>query len=401
MMGKNMGLSLLATAICLLIFFSLIPKKESLPPPINPFLQKALHQYRDSLEWSLKRYGPPGVAIAIVKDSNIVLLEGLGKRSVEGAAPVDEHTVFRIGSLSKGFTAVLCGLLAAEGQLSLEDKVIQHLPNFALHSQKQSQSVAIKHLLSHTSGLPYHTYTNLVEYGTPIGDILPQLRSVPLISKEGEIYAYQNAAFSLIEPILDSLGESSFEELLAQRIFQPLQMHNSSTSYEALMRDTNTAKPHRYIGTHWGTIKQTQKYYSAISAGGINASISDMAQWMIALLGHRPAVIPPKSLDRVFSPVIHTPNRKRYFRHWPALRDAYYAMGWRFLDYNGQNILYHGGFVNNYRAEIAIDRKNGFGICVLMNAPSDFTRRCIPSFLDAYLPQVDSIQYWEQQQLNN
>jgi len=179
---------------------------------------------------------------------------------------------------------------------------------------------------------------------------------------------------------------------LNKYIFKPLHMHNASTSYEALIQAAKLAKPHFFSSAEekYVTIKNSDKFYNAISAGGINASISDMAQWLELLLGNRPDIISDSSLSTIFNPLVKV-NTRRYSRRWGARRSDY-AMGWRVVNFQGRNIVFHGGYVNAYRSEIAIDRKNKLGICVLFNAPNHYASRIIPQFFTTfYKPDSHSL----------
>lgn len=360
----------------------------------NPYLRKVIDEFDLYLQKAWKQGEFPGAGVAIVKDGVVVYAKGLGFRNVKTKVPVDEHTVFRLASVSKSFAAVLTGILVAEGELEWEDKVKNYLPDFKLKDQAQSQRVQLHHLLSHTTGLPYHTYTNLVEAGLTTEEILPQLSSVDLIGEEGAIYSYQNAAYSLIAPVIEAKTKVPYENLLTEKIFAPLDMKNASYSFEAITKNNNVAQPYRKSGKKWLRSKISKKYYNSIPAGGLNASASDMAAYLQLLLGHHPDLINQKTLEQVFKPLVKTPIKRRYFGKWPAVKEAHYAKGFRVLQYGDQRMIYHGGSANAYHSELAIWPEEQLGICILMNAPTKFSNQSIPAFFDAYQTQSDSIQIW-------
>ncbi|MBL7826665.1 MAG: serine hydrolase, partial [Saprospiraceae bacterium] len=104
--------------------------------------------------------------------------------------------------------------------------------------------------------------------------------------------------------------------------------------------------------------------------------------WLRLLLGHKPHIIADSTLDQVFKPMIDTGKERRILGQWIDRDKAFYAMGWRVLEHGADTIIYHGGYVNGFRGEIAFNRKENIGICVLMNASSALSGNCITTFFD-------------------
>ncbi len=344
-----------------------------------------LDEFRVSFQEGLANQRIPGGAVVIVKEGRVIFQQGFGVKESGKTEQVDEHTVFRLGSVSKGFASVLAGVMVDEGLLSWEKPVSDYLETFKLYDPEQTDRVQIKHILSHTSGLPRHAYTNLVEDGLSLDRIIPRLERVPLIAKEGEQLAYQNAAYSVIEKVLEAQAELDFDSLLQQKLFEPLEMVNSSASYDSIRHSENKAYPHVWYSRSKGRVpvKISKKYYNAISSGGINASAADMGQWLLLLTGYYPEIISEETLNKIFEPMA-TINNKRFSRYWDGVNKSHYGMGWRVLDNEGQKIVYHGGYVNGYRSEIAFDPDTGIGICVLINANSSYPLQVIPGLFDHF-----------------
>ncbi|MFY0699041.1 MAG: beta-lactamase family protein [Balneola sp.] len=351
-----------------------------------------LDEFKSEFEEGLKNQRIPGGAVVIVKEGRVIFQEGFGVKESGKTEQVDEHTVFRLGSVSKGFASVLTGVMVDEGLVSWDKPVSDYLEDFKLHDPEQTDRVQIKHILSHTSGLPRHAYTNLVEDGLSLDRIIPRLERVPLIAKEGEQLAYQNAAYSVIEKVLEAQAESDFDSLLQQKLFEPLGMVNSSANYDSIRHSENKALPHVWYSRSKGRVpvKISKKYYNAISSGGINASASDMGQWLRLLTGYYPEIISEETLNEIFEPMA-TINNKRFSRYWDGVNKSHYGMGWRVLDNEGQKIVYHGGYVNGYRSEIAFDPDNGIGICVLINANSSYPLQVIPGLFEHFRNDSTSI----------
>lgn len=326
-----------------------------------------------------------GAAVTIVKCDSVIYSGGYGNKNITLKDTVNEKTVFRIGSVSKGFAGILAGIHVEEGLINWEDKIIDYIPSFQLASKEQTKKVTLSHILSHTSGLPYHSFTNLVEDGLPITAIASRFKSVIPIQQPGSIYSYQNAIFALSGKIIEQVTGKSLNEVIQNKIFEPLQMTSASASYEALQESDNVAQPHQRLRHGWRPTPINKKYYSnAIAAGGINASISDMGKWMKFLLGNNPEVMMPYTMNDVFRPIIQVGGRRHYYQKWPGYSKSFYGLGWRvhsFMDTetgDSNTVVHHGGSVNNYRSEIAIYPEEDLGICVLFNSQNTMAKDCIP-----------------------
>ncbi len=347
-------------------------------------LQQFLQSYESLFRTQFNATGCPGAAIAIVKDSTVIFLKGFGIREVGKPDSVNEHTVFRLASLSKGFTGVLTGILVEKGVFNWTDKVISYLPAFTLQDTGQTKRIEIRHLLSHSTGVPRHALTNYIEDNMDLPGIISKLNKVELDSVEGKKYAYQNAAFSVIEEIIKVKTDKEFKDWMQELIFSKAGMKDVSFSYEEMIKNPNKALPHeRNASKEYEAGEIHENYYNVAPAAGINASITDMAGWLNVLLGNRPDIASLQVLDQVFSPFVEM-SPDEYFDEWDGVKNSYYGMGWRILDYGNKKLIHHGGFVNNYRSEIAIDRENKIGICVLFNAPNSYATVVIPTFMNYY-----------------
>ena len=344
-----------------------------------------LEEFEKNFDEGLNDEEIPGGAVVIVKDGRIVFQKGFGVKERGKPENVDEHTIFRLGSLSKGFTSVLAGVLAEEGFVSWDQPVSHFLMDFRLNDPEQTGRIQVRHLLSHTTGLPRHAYTNLVEDGLTLDMIIPRFEQVPLISREGAQHSYQNAAYSLIEKILEAQTNADFNSLMYEKLLNPLDMVHSSTSYDGIFNSGNKATPHLYVSRTRGRVPVpiSGKYYNAVSSGGVNASVSDMGKWLLLLTGHYPDIISEETLAEIYEPFA-TIRNQRFSRHWDGVNQSHYGMGWRVLDNHGQKIVYHGGYVNGFRSEIAFSPEDGTGICILINTNSSYPLTVIPDFFNHF-----------------
>lgn len=351
----------------------------------NPYfyhLHNVIKNYDQFVETKLAELEAPGAAIAIVSGDSIVYMKGFGVRESGRVEKVNPHTVFRIASLSKGFAAVLTGLLVQDSLLQWDDKVVKYLPDLSLKDASNTKNLTIRHVLSHTAGLPAHAYDNLLDANVPFDAIVGQLREVPTICRAGECYNYQNVVYSLIGKIIQSATGRDYAQLVKLRLFSPLGMKDASLDYTTLVSNANHASPHIWRRKKWlpAAIKET--YYSVAPAAGINASIADMAQWLRALLGSKPNILPPAVIAEVSKPVIKTRRELRRY-HWNGnARRAYYAMGWRVFDYAGTKLVFHSGGLRGYVSQIAFMPEQNLGIAVLLNA--NIENIFVSTFLDMY-----------------
>ncbi|MEX1239131.1 MAG: serine hydrolase domain-containing protein [Cyclobacteriaceae bacterium] len=372
------------------------PIKPALP---NPYVQRLLVDYEDKMVDLLNNTKTPGLAIAIVQDSTVLFLRGYGLREVGTKDSVNEHTVFRLASVSKCFAPLLAGLLVEDSLLEWDDFVVEHLPDFRLKSQINTDSLRLVHVLSHTTGLPYHTYTTLVEDGMDLQLMLQELQNVNEVAEPGELYSYQNVAYSIIGEVIRSRTGRPYQRLMDEKVFTPLNMRDASMSYDEIMLNDNVAKPHLHWRKGWKATTIQDTYYNVGPAGGVNASIADMAEWLKVMLGTKKNFVRKETLDRIFTPVVKAKSKNRYFRKWVGRSDSHYALGWRVLNFKNDTLLYHGGYVRGYRSEVAIDRRSKIGICVLSNGPGRLVDNSVPMFFNLFYNQRDSILYWQNKRL--
>lgn len=373
-------------------------RKEYPRRPPNPLLDKVILEYEVRLRELMHKAHTPGLAVAIVHDSTIVFMKGMGLRAIGQPDSVNENTVFRLASVSKCFAAFLTGILVEDSVLNWNDHVADYVPRFALESPEETSKLTVKNVLSHTTGLPYHTYTNMVEEGSRLDTMLSWLRNVHMASKVGKAYSYQNVAYSLVGPFIQARTGKTYEQEMIEKVFLPLNMKTASIDYESIMTNTNVAQPHLMRRKQFSRVKINNTYYNVAPAGGINASISDMAQWMIALLGNRPGVIKRSTVDSLFTPVIKAPSKNRNYGRTHRLSKSYYGMGWRILYYPNDTLMYHGGYVSGYRSEVAVNPRDKIAICILANAPGEAADSGIPLFFDLFEPSRQGVLRWEENQ---
>ncbi len=355
------------------------PIPEPAPRPLE--IQKVIDEYDTWLKAEMKASGTVGAAVAIVYKDRVAYSNCFGVRKAGEPAPIDEHTVFRLASVSKAVTGVLAGILNEEKIISLDDKVVDYLPGFRLKNPGSTTNLSIRNLLSHTTGLVPHAYDNMVEGKVPINVIMQRLAEVDVSAQPGTLYGYQNVMFSLIDTILRAKTSRNYGELLHEKIFEPYGMNNATTDFESFKNNPNKAYPHaRGNGGYWAQ-RLNDRYYSTAPAAGVNASLSDMTNFLKALLNKKDPVVSPQVHEAVFTPQVNSYLSRRYFKNWNHVDSKQYAIGWRIVGYKGRKVAYHGGYVNGYKAEIALCENENVGIVFLTNSPNSMATKTVPEFL--------------------
>jgi len=344
----------------------------------------------------LKKYNIPGGAYVIVKNNKVVSLETFGHIDKTKQQKVDSNTVFRLASVSKTFASTITTMLAQEHVLNLSDPITKYVPDFSLAKEGAAEKIQLKHILSHSSGLMPNAYDNLLHENWSMNKIINRFDRITPICQPEKCYGYQNITFGLLQPAIETSQEKSYSTLLTERLFSPLKMDNSSIGLKAFQQHINTAKPHvlrktiltnkqdkqgkrvkQYI---WRTVNVEPDFYKVAPSAGVNSSISDLAKWLIANLGHNPDVLSPALLSEVTTPRIKTKKdlRRKYWRE--HLTDAHYGYGWRIYQLQGQKIIYHSGWVEGFRADIGYSLELDMGFAILINAEANVINQISSEF---------------------
>jgi CubicO group peptidase (beta-lactamase class C family) len=238
----------------------------------------SLNGFDDYVNKALKEWEVPGVAIAIVKGDQVVLAKGYGVRKLGEAAPVDERTLFAIGSSSKAFTAAAVAMLVDEGKVKWDDPVTKYLPGFQMYDPYITRELTVRDLLTHRSGLQRGDF---LWYGTGLDrdEILRHARLLKPTWSLRSTFGYQNIMFLAAGQLVAKVSGKSWDEFIQQRIFAPLAMNSSSTSINALKTAADVATPHAKVDAKVQVIPW-RNIDNIAPAGSINSNVVDMAQWV-------------------------------------------------------------------------------------------------------------------------
>jgi len=343
---------------------------------------------------SMKTFEVPGMAVAIVKDGKVVLLKGYGVRKLGEATPVDENTLFGIGSNTKAFTAAALATLVDDGKISWDDPVYERLKGFEMYDPYVSKEMRIRDLLCHRSGLglgegdlmfwPHTTFTR--------DDVVYRLRYLKPKTSFRTTYAYNNLMFVTAGQVVAEVSGKSWDEYVREKIFVPLGMKNTNSSAEAFKEGDDWAAPHSKVEGKLQPIP-IENLDNAGPAGSINSSVADMSKWVLLQLnrglipGTETRIFSEKSSHEMWAqqmvvPVgTAPPELKNLQRHFSG-----YGFGWGLSDYKGRKLVSHSGGVAGYVTRVMLVPEENLGVVILTNAEEDDAfESVLYHVLDAYL----------------
>ncbi|MFO1368224.1 MAG: serine hydrolase domain-containing protein [Marinagarivorans sp.] len=328
----------------------------------------------------------PGAALTMVADGQVQVLEGFGTRSVGSTLPVNPDTVFRLASVSKTFASGAAAIAVRDKLLSWDTPVQSKVPYVEFSNPNYGRQLTLKDILAQRSGLPKHTYTHLIEENVSYSETLERLKYVNFACPPRKCYSYQNVVYSLSGDMIKAVSGKTYEAYTTEKLFRPLNMQTASFGLNAFDASPNKAMPHVWRSKGWSpTGSVDHNYYSVGPAAGVNASIRDMSQWLLAQLGHKQDVLPVGLLNDMQQKI--TPNTlgDSHYADRNDLTNTHYGLGWRIFDFDGQkNFAHHGGWVQGYRAEIVFNRQLQIGMAFLTNSETKLARNIIFKYLDLY-----------------
>ncbi|MEL6323737.1 MAG: serine hydrolase domain-containing protein, partial [Pseudomonadota bacterium] len=230
-------------------------------------------------------------------------------------------------------------------------------------------------VLSHRLGIVPNAYDLRLEDGNDPADIRRSLGALKASCAVGDCHTYQNVAFDVISEVVEGVTGYNYRTIVTQRLFAPLAMASASLDRASLQASVDWARPYRM---RRGSARPrptdlNDSYYNVPAAGGVNASILDLAEYMRAQMGLRPDVLPQELLDVLHAPRARTlrEQRSQNRRYGRRLANAHYGLGWRVYDYVGEHrVIGHRGAVRGYRALILFDPERDTGVVAMWNSSS-------------------------------
>lgn len=353
------------------------------PTPGDPLAGLESYVERAVADW-----GIAGLAIAVVEGDSVVFASGFGARDVRTGDAVDEHSIFAIGSNTKLFTSIGAGILVDEGRMAWDDPATAHLPELQLHDPVVTREITIRDLLSHRSGLGRRG--DLLWYGSGLNrdEILRRIRHLEPNTSFRSRFGYQNIMYLAAGEAVGRTAGVGWDAFTEQRILQPLGMHRSSTSLDALDRLENVATPHLYDEGELVPVPY-RNVDNIGPAGSITSSVHDMAQWLRMLLGDGRydgrQLVDSATLAEILTP--HTLMDVEPDSLFPSTHFVTYGLGMVLQDYRGTRIAWHTGGIDGMLSLVGLLPEQDVGLVVLTNTAGHnnlFTALMYRVF-DAYL----------------
>ncbi|WP_372012999.1 serine hydrolase [Pseudoxanthomonas sp. 10H] len=346
-----------------------------------------------------ERFEVPGIAVAVVKDGRVVLERGWGLRETGRPDPVDEHTLFAIASNTKAFTAASLAMLAEDGKLSLDDRVLDHLPDFRMSDPYVTANMRVRDLLTHRSGLGLGAGDLLFWPGSGYSneEVVRRLKDVPLKTGFRERYAYDNILYAVATRLIEQVSGQTYAQFLQQRFFTPLGMARTRYNADALRPGDRAATGH--AKADFTTLQPTfpLTWHNAAGAGGIYSSVHDMARWMTAQLaggrftdaqGREQRLFPEKRQKEMWSLLSPMPIAEPAVPELAAARPEFlgYGEGWITSSYRGEKLVWHTGGWPGMVSRVTLVPGRDLGIVVLTNQEAGGAFNALTmQVLDAFL----------------
>jgi CubicO group peptidase (beta-lactamase class C family) len=296
-----------------------------------------------------------GLSIAIAKGDTTLLAKGYGLGDVEHAVPATKETVYRIGSITKQFTAVGILLLMQDGEITLDEPITRFLPEY----RTQGHTVTIRHLLHHTSGIK--SFTNLWSYRTELRndvsheDVFGRFQDLPFNFTPGDQFRYCNSGYYLLGVILEKVSKKSYRVFLKERVFQTVGLNHTCYDTHAQIIP-NRASGYARIGKELqnaGYVSMTQPF----SAGALASTVEDLITWQRALVNHK--LLSADSLK-----MMTTPGKLN------DGKPTSYGLGVFVRRLDGRVAIRHGGGIKGFRSALAYFPDTDHTIAALANCES-------------------------------
>ena len=325
----------------------------------------------------IAHYHLPGIAVGVIDDGKLVYTRTVG--SLPSGKPIDDDTLFKIGSTTKAMTVTLLARLVQEGKLHWDDPVTHYLPSFRMYDPWVTANMQVGDLLSHHSGL--HGFAgDLMLWPHPSHftpqDVVKALRYLKPAYSFRAGYAYDNVLYVTAGQVAAAAGGAPYPQLLRREVFQPLGMDRCQIGTWNRDEVGNVASPHVWRDNHYVAVPAGGAIHEAATmdaAGGVSCSLRDMLTWTMNWLAPTPqqlAWLTPEQRQKEWTPFTPVPVSKQR-RAWNGTLFFANGYGWRISDADGEMTVWHTGVLEGMRAAVMLlpYRKSGF--VALINSDAD------------------------------
>jgi CubicO group peptidase (beta-lactamase class C family) len=319
---------------------------------------------------SLETWRVPGVAVAIVRDGEVIYLKGHGVRALDADDPVTPDTLFPIGSCTKAFTTTAMAILVDEGKMAWDDHVRKHLSYFHLGDPLADHDVRLRDLVCHRTGLASN---DLLWYRAPwsMEEMVRRAGRLPLAQPFRTRFQYQSTMFTAAGLAVASAADQPWQDVVQKRLFDPLGMTESCFTSTAAAKVADRAVGHRLNRLGRSEIVDYYPMPVPNPAGSIHSTARDLSKWLIFQLGDGRAggkrIVSAANLAETHSPqmVIRLEGIERDMQ--PDTVQMSYGMGWVLQDYRGVGLCSHAGAIDGFRVHFTLIPEKRIGIVLLNN----------------------------------
>jgi CubicO group peptidase (beta-lactamase class C family) len=313
------------------------------------------------VEKELRGQKIPGLALGVMRDGRLIKGQGYGLANIELDVPVKPETVFQTGSVGKQFAATAIMMLVEAGKLALDDKISKYLPG----TPESWKDITVRHLLTHTSGIPDYTSDSNTKPGSLINlradyteqELLQKFCTLRLEFQPGEKWNYSNTGYALLGFIIHKVTGEFYGDFLQQRIFQPLGMTATRIISEADIV-SNRSSGYRLVQGEVKNQEWVSPMLNTTADGALYTNILDLAKWDAALYTEK--LLKRSSFTQMWTPV--TLNKGKTYP---------YGFGWDVTEMNGHRLLEHGGAWQGFTMHISRYVDDKLTVVVLTNLDSD------------------------------
>ena len=319
---------------------------------------------------ALKVWSTPGVAIAIVRDGQPIVVKGYGLKQHDGKEAITPNTVFPLGSCTKAFTSALIAELVDAGKMTWDDPVRKHLPAFKLGDPNADAQVTLRDLLTHRTGVASHDFL-WYRASWNLDETIRRTSLLPVSSSFRGSYEYSTLMYMVAGQAAAKQMGQPWQELVRERITKPLGMTNTSFTSAEMAKSSDRASGHQRNADGSITAMPAYDLIEANPAGSMFTTAQDMVPWLQLQLAdgvfNGKRIVSKVNLAETKTP--HTVMRKNdtIAPVYPDTHQVSYAMGWVVYDHRGKLVVAHGGVLDGFRAQVTLLPNEKIGIVLLNN----------------------------------
>ena len=342
----------------------------------------------DRIPDAMVRHKVPGVALGVVCEGR-EFIKGFGVTNVRHPLPVDEKTLFQIGSTTKTFTATAVMRLVEDGKLALDEPIRTYLPDFRMRDHEVTTRLTMRHLLTHTGGWDGDFFPDTGNGDDALARYVKLMADLPQLAPLGTILSYNNSAFSLAGRVIEAVTGKTYEAALDELVLGPLGLKHSFL-FPADSMTHRFAVGHATIGDRTVVLSPWQTVRACGPAGGITASMIDQLRYARFHLGDGNAEDGARILTAESIAMMQTPGNA-------GMLDIKMGLAWRTRDIGGIRRVFHGGGTYGQISAFTMTPARKFGLALTTNSTNgglfilDVTKGLVAEFLGNDEPEPAEI----------